>query len=102
MDAVLDAKMINDLKPKIEATVTHHFREPFTKKAILPKVQTLLVLKLLRGIFLIFCSTNWLALIMETKLKLKLLNQRLSLTVNIPELQTPIQIIGTIDRVDSL
>ena len=98
--AVLDAKMINDLKPKIEATVTHHFKTLY-KEGDITQGPNLISFEVAKRYIFNFLQYELSCINKGDQIKIEAIESKIVAEVNIPELQTPIQIIGTIDRVDS-
>jgi len=98
--SVLDAQMINDLKPKIEPTVIHHFRELY-KAGDITQGSNLISFEVAKRYLFNFLKYELACINKGDKIKIEAIESKIKATVTIPELPFPIQIVGTIDRVDS-
>ena len=98
--SVLDAQMINDLKPKIEPTVIHHFRELY-KDGDITQGSNLISFEVAKRYLFNFLQYELACINNGDEIKIEAIESEIKATVTIPEHPFPIQIVGTIDRVDS-
>ena len=98
--SVLDIQMINDLKPKIEPTVVHHFKELY-KDGDITQGSNLISFEVAKRYIFNFLEYEVACINNGDKIKIEAIESKIKATVTIPELPFPIQLNGTIDRVDS-
>ena len=92
--------MINDLKPKIEPTVVHHFKELY-KDGDITQGSNLISFEVAKRYIFNFLEYEVACINNGDKIKIEAIESKIKATVTIPELPFPIQLNGTIDRVDS-
>ncbi|MDA9026911.1 PD-(D/E)XK nuclease family protein [Flavobacteriaceae bacterium] len=97
--SVLNAQMINDLKPKIEPTVIHYFRELY-KDGDITQGSNLISFEVAKRYLFNFLQHELACINNGDKIKIEAIESKIKATITIPELPFPIQIVGTIDRVD--
>ena len=98
--SVLDAQMINDLKPKIEPTVIHHFKELY-KDGDITQGSNLISFEVAKRYVSNFLKYELACINNGDKIKIEAIESEIKVAVTIPELQFPVQVTGTIDRVDT-
>jgi hypothetical protein len=98
--SVLDIRMINDLKTKIQPTVLHHFRELY-KDGDITQGSNLISFEVAKRYIFNFLEHEQACINNGDKIKIEAIESKIKATVMIPELAFPIQITGTIDRLDS-
>mgnify|MGYP002809702937 CR=1 FL=1 len=91
--------MINDLKPKIEPTVIHYFRELY-KDGDITQGSNLISFEVAKRYLFNFLQHELACINNGDKIKIEAIESKIKATITIPELPFPIQIVGTIDRVD--
>jgi len=96
---VLEPFMLTDLTPKIDTTVSYYFKELYKEGDITQGVNLISfeIAKRYVSNFLAYelaCINNGDEIIIEA------IESKMAVAIDIPELQTPIQLIGTIDRID--
>ena len=97
---VLDAAMITALKPKIEPTVTRYFKELF-KEGDITKGLNLISFEIAKRYVSNFLAYELACINNGDQIKIDAIESKIAVAIDIPELQTPVQLIGTIDRVDT-
>ena len=96
---VLEPFMLTELKPKIDTTVTHYFKELYREGDIThgPNLISFEIAKRYVSNFLAYelaCINKGDEIIIEA------IESKMNVSLDIPELKIPIQLIGTIDRID--
>ena len=91
--------MLTELKPKIDTTVTHYFKELYREGDIThgPNLISFEIAKRYVSNFLAYelaCINKGDEIIIEA------IESKMNVSLDIPELKIPIQLIGTIDRID--
>jgi len=97
---VLDAAMITALKPKIEPTVTRYFKELF-KEGDITTGLNLISFEIAKRYVSNFLAYELACINNGDQIKIDAIESKIAVAIDIPELQTPVQLIGTIDRVDT-
>ena len=97
---VLDAAMITALKPKIAPTVAHYFKE-FYKEGDITTGLNLISFEIAKRYVSNFLAYEIACINNGDQIKIEAIESNITVAIDIPELQTPIQLIGTIDRVDT-
>ncbi|MDA9125306.1 PD-(D/E)XK nuclease family protein [Flavobacteriaceae bacterium] len=96
---VLEPFMLTELKSKIDTTVTHYFKELYREGDITygPNLISFEIAKRYVSNFLAYelaCINKGDEIIIEA------IESKMNVSLDIPELKIPIQLIGTIDRID--
>ena len=96
---VLEPFMLTELKPKIDTTVTNYFKELYREGDIThgPNLISFEIAKRYVSNFLAYelaCINKGDEIIIEA------IESKMNVSLDIPELKIPIQLIGTIDRID--
>ena len=98
--SVLNTQNINDLIPKIEHTVAHHFRKLY-KDGDITQGPNLISYEVAKRYVFNFLKHELNCISNGDKIKIIAIEFKIIADVTIPELQLPVQIVGKIDRVDS-
>jgi ATP-dependent helicase/nuclease subunit B len=96
---VLETSMITALKPKIDATVAYYFKELYREGDITQGLN-LISFEIAKRYVSNFLSYELACINKGDEIIIEAIESKMAVTLNIPELQTPIQLIGTIDRID--
>ena len=97
---VLTTALMTDLKSKIEPTVTHYFKELY-KEGDITQGLNLISFEIAKRYVSNFLNYELACINNGDQIKIEAVELKIEAAIDIPELQTPIQLIGTIDRVDS-
>tara|TARA_R110002072_G_scaffold203292_1_gene361286 strand:- start:878 stop:3634 length:2757 start_codon:yes stop_codon:yes gene_type:complete len=90
---------IKGLKPKIEQTVTYHFKNEY-KEGDISKGKNLIIFEIAKRYVSNFLDLEIKTLKAGDKIKIIAIEADNNITINIPELNFPIKIKGKVDRVD--
>ena len=97
---VLNAQIINDLHSKTEPTVIHHFRELY-KEGDITEGSNLISFEVSKRYIFNFLEHELACINNGDEIKIEAIESKIRVAVMFPELPFPIQLNGTIDRVDS-
>jgi len=97
---VLEPSMITDLKSKIDSTVRHYFKALF-KDGDITQGLNLISFEIAKRYISNFLAFELACINNGDQIKIEAIESKISVAITIPELQTPVQLIGTIDRVDT-
>lgn len=97
--SVLNVHMIEVLKTKIEPTVTRHIRALF-KDGDITQGPNLISFEVAKRYVFNFLQYELACIKKGDEIRIEAIELKSNIGIEIPELQTPIKIIGTIDRVD--
>ncbi|MDG1728575.1 MAG: PD-(D/E)XK nuclease family protein [Algibacter sp.] len=96
----LTVEGIENLKPKIEQTVSYHFKKEY-KEGDITKGKNLIVFEVAKRYVSNFLDLEIKALKAGDKIKIIAIEANNNITINISELDFPIRIKGKVDRVDA-
>ncbi|MDA9057178.1 PD-(D/E)XK nuclease family protein [Flavobacteriaceae bacterium] len=96
---VLEPAMLMDLKSKIDATVTYYFKELY-KEGDITQGLNLISFEIAKRYVSNFLNYELACINMGDEIIIEAIESKMAVAIDIPELQTPIQLIGTIDRID--
>ena len=97
---VLTAEMITGLKPKIEPTVTHYFNALY-KEGDITQGLNLISFEIAKRYVSNFLNYELACINNGDEITIEAVELKIEAAIDIPELQTPIQLTGTIDRIDT-
>ena len=95
----LEASMLTALKPKIDATVRYYFKELY-KEGDISQGLNLISFEIAKRYVSNFLSYELACINKGDEIIIEAIESKMAVAVDIPELQIPIQLIGTIDRID--
>jgi len=98
--AVLTTEIISNLKLKIEPTVTHYFKALY-KEGDITQGLNLISFEIAKRYVSNFLNYELACINNGDHIKIEAVELKIESSIDIPELQTPIQLIGTIDRIDT-
>ena len=96
---VLTVDAIKNLKPKIEKTVTHHFKNEY-KEGDITKGKNLIIFEIAKRYVSNFLDLEIKGLKSGDNIRIIAIEADNNITINIAELNFPIKIKGKVDRVD--
>ena len=96
---VLQPSMLTELKPKIDSTVAHYFNEIY-KEGDISQGLNLISFEIAKRYISNFLSYELACINKGDEIIIEAIESKMAVAIDIPELQTPIQLIGTIDRID--
>ena len=96
---VLEPAMLMGLKSKIDATVTYYFKELY-KEGDITQGLNLISFEIAKRYVSNFLAYELACINNGDEIKIEAIESKMAVAFDIPELQTPIQLIGTIDRID--
>ena len=96
---VLEPAMLTDLKSKIDATVTYYFKELY-KEGDITQGLNLISFEIAKRYISNFLNYELACINKGDEIIIEAIESKMAVAFDIPELQTPIQLIGTIDRID--
>lgn len=99
IDQFLTVDAIKNLKPKIEKTVTHHFKNEY-KEGDITKGKNLIIFEIAKRYVSNFLDLEIKALKAGDKIKIIAIEADNNISIDISELNFPIKIKGKVDRVD--
>ena len=99
IDSFLTVETIKSLKPKIEQTVTYHFKNEY-KEGDITKGKNLIIFEIAKRYVSNFLDLEIKALKAGDKIKIIAIEANNDIEINIPELDYPIRVRGKVDRVD--
>ncbi|MDG1384830.1 MAG: PD-(D/E)XK nuclease family protein [Flavobacteriaceae bacterium] len=97
---VLTAEMITGLKPKIESTVTHYFNALY-KEGDITQGLNLISFEIAKRYVSNFLNYELACINNGDEITIEAVELKIEAAIDIPELQTPVQLTGTIDRIDT-
>ena len=95
----LEASMLTALEPKIDATVSYYFKELY-KEGDITQGLNLISFEIAKRYVSNFLSYELSCIHRGDEITIEAIESKMAVAIDIPELQTPIQLIGTIDRID--
>jgi len=96
---VLQPSMLTELKPKIDRTVAYYFNEVY-KEGDISQGLNLISFEIAKRYISNFLSYELACINKGDEIIIEAVESKMAVAIDIPELQTPIQLIGTIDRID--
>jgi len=96
---VLQPSMLTELKPKIDSTVAHYFNKIY-KQGDISQGLNLISFEIAKRYISNFLSYELACINKGDEIIIEAIESKMAVAIDIPELQTPIQLIGTIDRID--
>jgi hypothetical protein len=96
---ILEPAMLMGLKPKIDATVTYYFKELY-KEGDITQGLNLISFEIAKRYVSNFLNYELACINKGDEIIIEAIESKMAVAIDIPELQTPIQLIGTIDRID--
>ena len=96
---VLQPSMLTELKPKIDKTVAYYFNEIY-KEGDISQGLNLISFEIAKRYISNFLSYELACINNGDEIIIEAVESKMAIAIDIPELQTPIQLIGTIDRID--
>ena len=96
---VLQPSMLTELKPKIDKTVAYYFNEIY-KQGDISQGLNLISFEIAKRYISNFLSYELACINNGDEIIIEAVESKMAVAIDIPELQTPIQLIGTIDRID--
>ena len=97
---VLTTDIITSLKSKIDATVTHYFKALYKEGDITTGIN-LISFEIAKRYISNFLNYELACIANGDQIIIEAVELKIEAAIDIPELQTPIQLIGTIDRIDT-
>ncbi|MFD2822606.1 PD-(D/E)XK nuclease family protein [Lacinutrix iliipiscaria] len=91
---------LNNLKPKINKTVSHHFKNEY-KEGDITKGKNLIIFEIAKRFVLNFIDLEINDLKEGNKIKIIALEEKNDALLTIPEIDFPIKLTGKVDRIDS-
>ena len=91
--------MLTELNPKIDSTVAHYFNEIY-KECDISQGLNLISFEIAKRYISNFLSYELACINKGDEIIIEAIESKMAVAIDIPELQTPIQLIGTIDRID--
>ena len=99
LNTFLTVEVIKKMKPQIEKTVTHHFKDVY-KEGDLSKGKNLIIFEIAKRYVSNFLDLELTDLKRNNQIKIIAIEAAHSAVINIPKINFPIKINGKIDRVD--
>ena len=96
---VLEPAMLMGLKSKIDATVTYYFKELY-KEGDITQGLNLISFEIAKRYVSNFLNYELACINKGDEIIIEAIESKMAVAIDIPELKTPIQLIGTIDRID--
>ncbi len=96
---ILSASSIVNLKPNIEESVRHHFKNEF-KEGDITKGKNLIIFEIAKRYVLNFINLEIKNLKEGHEIKIIAIEANSELVINIPEINTPVKLKGKVDRID--
>ena len=96
---ILEPAMLMGLKPKIDATVTYYFKELY-KEGDITQGLNLISFEIAKRYVSNFLNYELACINKGDEIIIEAIESKMAVAIDIPGLQTPIQLIGTIDRID--
>ena len=96
---VLEPSMLTGLKPKIDSTVAYYFKALY-KEGDISKGLNLISFEIAKRYISNFLSYELACINNGDEILIEAIESKMAVSIDIPELQVPIKLIGTIDRID--
>jgi len=96
---VLKPFMLTDLKSKIDTTITYYFKELY-KEGDITQGLNLISFEIAKRYVSNFLAYELACINKGDKIIIEAIESKMNVSLNVPELQFPIRLIGTIDRID--